>query len=208
LLDLKNLRAAGPVRLEADRLRERLGERDLGEVRERDDAVVTADVLDDPLRVLLAQRRLVRERPRRRLLRARALVHDRRGPAGRPVRGDDDVHEVAALDGEVGKVGRRIRPPFVPRCYSLSICNMIALKRKLRTIPRVVALVVHGVDTGLQDGSPARLSVDTDPSRCNVHGAVSTLGDGGVRDDEGGGDRVPSVLFARVSSGILQKLLA
>ena len=90
----------------------RAGELNLSEVCERHELAAGREVLDDPLRVLLAEGRLTRERVRDGL--ARRVVRDRR-LAGR-LRGGSDGHLdlVAGLKADAGEVVRRRGEPFVP----------------------------------------------------------------------------------------------
>ena len=112
LLHVDDRRARGGRRT-APRARGRARERDGAEVGERHEPAALLEVLDDPLRVLLAERRLARERVRDRLAR-RAVLERRRARGERRCR---DCHSdlVARGERDAAEVDGGRREPFEPR---------------------------------------------------------------------------------------------
>ena len=104
-------RARGADSLALERSRRGVGELDLAKVGERHELAPHLEVLDDPLRVLLAQRLLAHERVRDGL--AGRLVRDRR-LAGRLRRGHAHCDIVPGLEADAGEVVRGGGEPFVP----------------------------------------------------------------------------------------------
>ena len=102
-----------PDGLPRERVRSRVRELDLPKVRERHELAAHREVLNDPLRVLLAQCGLLRERVRDGL--ARRLVRDGgfSGRLGRRGHGHLDV--IACLEADAREVGRGRGEPLVPR---------------------------------------------------------------------------------------------
>ena len=119
LLNVDERRARGPDGGAAVRGRGRAGERDAPEVGERHEAAARGEVLDDPLRVVLAERGLARERVRDGL--ACGLVRDRRRAARLGRRGHGHLDGVARGEADAREVVRVVRVPLVPRC---DICDM------------------------------------------------------------------------------------
>ena len=93
----------------------RAGERDGAPVSEGDELATLLVVLDDPLRVLLAQRGLAGEGVRDRL--AGAVVHERRRARRGRGRGDGRGDRVAGADVEAGEVGGASGVPLEPGYY-------------------------------------------------------------------------------------------
>ena len=109
--DVDLLRVLGADLLVARRRRGRVGEGDLAEVGEGDEPP-RREVLDDPLRVVLAQRGLARERVRDDL--ARAVVPDPRLAGRLRERGHGHRDGVAGLERDAGEVVRPGGEPLVP----------------------------------------------------------------------------------------------
>ena len=112
LLNVDERRARGPDGGAAVRGRGRAGERDAPEVGERHEAAARGEVLDDPLRVVLAERGLARERVRHGL--AGRLVRDRRLAGRLRRRGHGHLDRVARLEADAGEVVRPGGEPLVP----------------------------------------------------------------------------------------------
>ena len=81
-------------------------------VGEGDEASALREVLDDPLRVLLAERGLAGERVRDRL--AGGVVDDRRRPAGARRRGHGHGDRVSGADRDAREVVRKVGEPLEP----------------------------------------------------------------------------------------------
>ena len=111
LADVDEARARGADGAAA-RARLRAREGDLAEVGEGDEAVVGREVLDDPLRVVLAERGLARERVRDGL--AGRLVRDRRLAGRLRGRGHGHLNRVARLEADAREVVRVVGVPLEP----------------------------------------------------------------------------------------------
>lgn len=114
LFDVDERRARRADGRAAARRRRRAGEGDGAKVGEGDERAAGLEVLDDPLRVVLAERRLARERVRHGL--ALRLVRDRRRAAGLRGRCDGHGDGVARGEGDTGEVVRVVGVPLVPGC--------------------------------------------------------------------------------------------
>ena len=112
LHDIDELRARRANRRPAHGAGRGARERDAPEVREGHEAIGGAEVLDDPLRIVLAQRGLSREAVRDRL--ARRLVRDLRRAARGGGSGDGDGDGVARGEADPGEVVRVVGVPLVP----------------------------------------------------------------------------------------------
>ena len=111
LLEVDDIRAGGADRA-AGGARGRAGERNGAPVGERDEPAVLLEVLDDPLRVLLAERGLAAEAVRDLL--AGGVVDERRGAARRGSCGDGRGDRVAGADFEAREVVSVVGVPLVP----------------------------------------------------------------------------------------------
>ena len=96
----------------ARRARRSAGEGDGAEVGERDEASALFEVLDDPLRVLLTERRLATEGVAHLL--AGRVVNERSGSSRLRRRGHGGSDRVTRVDGEATEVERSGGEPFVP----------------------------------------------------------------------------------------------
>ncbi len=101
------------------------GERDRSPVGEGDEGVAFGEVLDDPLRVLLAERGLAGERVRHRL--AGGVVDERRGATRQGSRDDRGGDRVAGAEAEPGEVVREVREPLEPGWCSQQAMNGSAM---------------------------------------------------------------------------------
>ena len=113
LLDVNERRAGRADGRAADGARRRAGEGDGAEVGEGNEGAALLEVLDDPLRVVLAERGLAGEGVRDGL--PGRLVGDRRRAARLGSRGDRDGHSVAGGEADTGEVVGVVRVPLVPR---------------------------------------------------------------------------------------------
>ena len=111
LLHVDDGRARGGGRA-ARRASRHTSEGDGAPVGEGDEASALREVLDDPLRVLLAERGLAGERVRDRL--PGGVVDDRRRPAGARRRGHGHGDRVSGADRDAREVVRKVGEPLEP----------------------------------------------------------------------------------------------
>ena len=184
LLDVDGGRAGGADGGAARGRRGRRGEDDGAEVGEGHERGALLEVLDDPLRVVLAERRLAGERVRDGL--ALGLVRDRRRAARLGRRGDRHGDDVARGEADAGEVVRVVGVPLIPSCaaeMARSAEGVAVAEGVRRTIVADAGAGDGEVDTGLEDGGVAGVTVDANPCGGGVGPrAARRLARGGDRE--------------------------